>query len=73
MAILGIGVIKKRPMVIEGDTDHPSIAIRSMVYLTLTFDHRIIDGAIGGKFLSRVKWYLENFDFQVVNNGIRSQ
>jgi 2-oxoglutarate dehydrogenase E2 component (dihydrolipoamide succinyltransferase) len=71
-AILGIGVIKKRPMVIQEDTDHPSIAIRSMVYLTLTFDHRIIDGAIGGQFLSRVKWYLENFDFQVVKNGIRS-
>jgi 2-oxoglutarate dehydrogenase E2 component (dihydrolipoamide succinyltransferase) len=37
-----------------------------MAYVTLTFDHRIIDGAIGGQFLSRVKWYLEHFDFQLV-------
>jgi pyruvate/2-oxoglutarate dehydrogenase complex dihydrolipoamide acyltransferase (E2) component len=37
-----------------------------MVYLTLTFDYRIIDGATGGQFLSRVKWQLEHFDFQSV-------
>ena len=65
-AILGIGAIKKRPMVISDETGSDSIGIRSMAYLTLTFDHRIIDGAIGGQFLSRVKWHLEHFNFQLV-------
>ncbi|MGD1044755.1 MAG: dihydrolipoamide acetyltransferase family protein [Bacteroidota bacterium] len=65
-AILGIGAIKKRPIVLSDDDGKDSIEIRSMTYLTLTFDHRIIDGAIGGKFLSRVKWYLEHFDFHLV-------
>jgi|WetSurMetagenome_2_1015567.scaffolds.fasta_scaffold38711_2 pyruvate/2-oxoglutarate dehydrogenase complex dihydrolipoamide acyltransferase (E2) component len=65
-AILGIGSIKKRPQVVTDDSGKDSIAIRSMVYLTLTFDHRIIDGATGGQFLSRVKWHLEHFDFQLV-------
>jgi 2-oxoglutarate dehydrogenase E2 component (dihydrolipoamide succinyltransferase) len=65
-AILGIGAIKKRPIVVCGDEAQDSIEIRSMAYLTLTFDHRIIDGAIGGQFLSRMKWQLEHFDFQRV-------
>ena len=60
VGILGVGAIKKRPVVVEtewGDT----IAIRSMVYLSLSFDHRLIDGDIGGKFLQQVVHYLENF------------
>ena len=65
-AILGIGAIKKRPIVLSDDIGKDSIEIRSMTYVTLTFDHRIIDGSIGGQFLSRVKWYLEHFDFQLV-------
>ena len=65
-AIIGVGSIKKRPQVITDDSGKDSIGIRSMVYLTLTFDHRIIDGATGGQFLSRVKWQLEHFDFQSV-------
>jgi 2-oxoglutarate dehydrogenase complex dihydrolipoamide succinyltransferase (E2) component len=65
-AILGIGAVKKRPIVLNDDTGKDSIEIRSMVYLTLTFDHRIIDGANGGRFLSRLKWDLEHFDFQLV-------
>ena len=65
-AILGIGAVKKRPIVVSDNAGKDSIEIRSMVYLTLTFDHRIIDGAIGGQFLSRVKWLLEHFDFQIV-------
>jgi 2-oxoglutarate dehydrogenase E2 component (dihydrolipoamide succinyltransferase) len=65
-AILGIGAIKKRPIVLSDDVGKDSIEIRSMTYLTLTFDHRIIDGAIGGQFLSHVKRHLENFDFQLV-------
>jgi 2-oxoglutarate dehydrogenase E2 component (dihydrolipoamide succinyltransferase) len=57
VAILGVGAIKKRPVVIDD-----AIAIRSMVYISMSYDHRIIDGALGGKFLQRVVQYLENFD-----------
>ncbi len=57
VAILGIGAIKKRPVVIND-----AIAIRSMAYLTLSFDHRTIDGALGGSFLDSVVKELENFD-----------
>lgn len=56
IAILGIGAIKKQPVVIND-----AIAIRSVSYLTLSFDHRIIDGALGGMFLERVVKYLEEF------------
>jgi len=65
-AILGLGAIKKRPMVLSDDAGNDDVEIRSMIYLTLTFDHRIIDGAIGGQCLSRIKWNLEHFDFQLV-------
>jgi 2-oxoglutarate dehydrogenase dihydrolipoamide succinyltransferase (E2 component) len=61
VAILGTGVIEKRPVVIEaagGDV----IAIRHMMYLTMSYDHRIIDGAHGGAFISRIKQLLEDFD-----------
>ena len=56
VAILGVGAIKKRPVVIDD-----AIAIRSMVYISMSYDHRIIDGALGGMFLQRVVEYLENF------------
>jgi 2-oxoisovalerate dehydrogenase E2 component (dihydrolipoyl transacylase) len=55
-AIMGIGAIVKRPMVIDD-----AIAIRPMVYLSLSFDHRILDGAGGDRFLSAVKRYLETY------------
>ena len=57
VAILGVGVVKKQPVVIDD-----AIAIRSMVYLSLSFDHRLIDGALGGMFLQRIVEYLEKFD-----------
>ena len=57
VAILGIGAIIKRPVVIND-----AIAIRDMVYLSLSYDHRIIDGAYGGQFLERVVYYLESFE-----------
>lgn len=57
VAILCIGVIAKRPVVIND-----AIAIRSMAYLTLTFDHRLIDGAVADQFMSSVKTNLENWD-----------
>lgn len=57
VAILGVGAVKKYPVVIED-----AIAIRPMVYLSLSFDHRLIDGALGGMFLQRIVEYLEKFD-----------
>lgn len=63
VAILGVGAVKKRPVVITRNNED-FIAIRSIAFLTLTFDHRIIDGALGGRFLERVVYYLENFDFR---------
>lgn len=57
VAILGIGAVKKRPVIINDE-----IKIRSMVYISMSYDHRIIDGALGGKFLQRVVEYLENFN-----------
>lgn len=61
VAILGTGAIQKRPMVREYD-GQDLIVIRSMVYLSLAHDHRIIDGMLGGKFLSDVIRHLESFD-----------
>jgi 2-oxoglutarate dehydrogenase E2 component (dihydrolipoamide succinyltransferase) len=61
VAIMAVGAIKKRPMVIEtaqGDT----IGIRHMMYISLSYDHRIIDGALGSTFLNAVSKELENFD-----------
>lgn len=61
VAIMAVGAIKKRPMVLEtpqGD----SIAIRHMMYISLSYDHRIIDGALGSTFLNAVSRELENFD-----------
>lgn len=61
VAILAFGIIKKRAEVIETDKDD-EIAIRSMMYLSLSFDHRAVDGYLGGSFLRRVADYLEQFD-----------
>ncbi|MCC7430331.1 2-oxo acid dehydrogenase subunit E2 [bacterium] len=58
VGIVGVGAIQKRPVVLEGDV----IAIRSMMYLTLSYDHRMIDGSYGGQFLQRVCHYLKTFD-----------
>jgi 2-oxoglutarate dehydrogenase E2 component (dihydrolipoamide succinyltransferase) len=57
LAIMGVGAIKKRPVVIDD-----MIAIRSMVYISMSYDHRLIDGAMGGMFLQAVVKNLENFD-----------
>lgn len=61
VAILAIGAIKKRPMVVESPYGD-SIAIRHMMYLSLSYDHRIIDGSLGATFLTAVANELENFD-----------
>jgi 2-oxoglutarate dehydrogenase E2 component (dihydrolipoamide succinyltransferase) len=60
VAIIALGAIKKRPVVIEGP-DGDSIAIRHMMYLSLSYDHRIIDGSLGASFLTEVARTLENF------------
>lgn len=59
-AILGCGAVVKRPVVITAD-DQDSIAIRPICYLSLSFDHRLIDGAIADRFLSHVRQTLEQF------------
>ncbi len=61
VAILGVGAVKKRAVVIND-----AIAIRPMMYLSLTIDHRLIDGAMGSQFLERVREYLENYDPEMV-------
>jgi 2-oxoglutarate dehydrogenase E2 component (dihydrolipoamide succinyltransferase) len=61
VAILAAGAIKKRPMVVETDQGD-SIAIRHMMYLSMSYDHRIIDGALGATFLNAVARELEQFD-----------
>ncbi|MNX80975.1 Dihydrolipoyllysine-residue succinyltransferase component of 2-oxoglutarate dehydrogenase complex [compost metagenome] len=61
VAILAVGSIKKRPMVME--TEHGDvIAIRQMMYLSLSYDHRIVDGSLGASFLTAVANELEAFD-----------
>jgi len=61
VAILAVGTITKKPAVIE--TEHGDmIGIRHMMYLSLSYDHRVVDGALGGRFLKRVGDYLENWD-----------
>ena len=61
VAIMAVGAIKKRPMVIE-TAQGDCIAIRHMMYISLSYDHRIIDGALGATFLNAVSKELENFD-----------
>ncbi len=61
VAILATGAIKKRPVVIE-TAQGDSIAIRHMMYLSMSYDHRIVDGALGATFLTAVAKELENFD-----------
>ncbi len=61
VAIIGTGAIEKRPVVVEAD-GQDVIAIRHMMYLSMSYDHRIIDGAHGGAFLNRIKELLEDFD-----------
>lgn len=63
VAIMATGAIRKKPAVIEtpqGDT----IGIRHMMFLSMSYDHRVVDGALGGSFIKRVADYLEQFDFK---------
>ncbi|CAN1509544.1 AceF Pyruvate/2-oxoglutarate dehydrogenase complex, dihydrolipoamide acyltransferase (E2) component, and related enzymes [Microbacteriaceae bacterium] len=64
VAILGTGVVQKRPVVITSSDGQESIAIRSMVYLALSYDHRLVDGADASRYLVDVKARLEEANFQ---------
>jgi 2-oxoglutarate dehydrogenase E2 component (dihydrolipoamide succinyltransferase) len=57
LAILGVGAIKKRPVVVDD-----AIAIRSVMYISLSYDHRVIDGSLSARFLQRIRSILENYD-----------
>jgi len=61
VGILGVGSVTKEPVVVED-----AIAIRSTCYLALTFDHRLIDGALGDQFTQKVKSVLENWNEEVL-------
>ena len=65
VGILGVGAIKKQPVVIESPQGD-AIAIRSMMMLSLGFDHRLIDGAGGSKFIERIRHYLETMDLETI-------
>ncbi|MEJ6761686.1 MAG: 2-oxoglutarate dehydrogenase, E2 component, dihydrolipoamide succinyltransferase [Candidatus Planktophila sp.] len=64
VAILGLGAIVKRPMVVRGEDGGETIAIRSMVYLGLSYDHRVVDGADAARFLGTLKERLEGGAFE---------
>ncbi len=64
VAILGLGAVVKRPMVVKGEDGGESIAIRSMVYLALSYDHRVVDGADAARFLATLKERLEGGAFE---------
>jgi 2-oxoglutarate dehydrogenase E2 component (dihydrolipoamide succinyltransferase) len=64
VAILGLGAIVKRPMVVRGEDGGETIAIRSMVYLALSYDHRVVDGADAARFLVTLKERLEGGAFE---------
>jgi len=61
VAILGLGAIQKRPVVIDD-----AIAIRSMVYVTMSYDHRVVDGAVSHQFLAKLKAMLENWSENIL-------
>lgn len=63
-AIMGVGTIVKRPVVVKDELGNDSIAIRSMVYLSLSYDHRLVDGADASRFLMDVKRRLEEAAFE---------
>jgi pyruvate dehydrogenase E2 component (dihydrolipoamide acetyltransferase) len=64
-AIMGVGGITKSPVVVTDDAGNDSIAIRSVVHLTLGYDHRLIDGAVADQFMAQVKKTLENWSEEI--------
>ncbi len=66
VAILGTGVIEKRPVVVQDDLGNDAIGIRHMAYFALSYDHRVVDGAMAAFFLNKVQEVLESFPEDVV-------
>lgn len=65
VAILGIGAIKKKPVVVESSAGD-AIAIRSIAYISMSYDHRVVDGELGGRFMQRLVEYLENIPPDII-------
>ena len=66
VAIMGVGGIVKKPVVITDKDGNDSIAIRSMMHLSIGYDHRIIDGAVADQFMAEVRKYLENWNEEIL-------
>jgi pyruvate dehydrogenase E2 component (dihydrolipoamide acetyltransferase) len=66
LAILGVGGIKKKPVVITDKDGADSIAIRSMMHLSIGYDHRVIDGAVADQFMDEVKKFLQNWNEELL-------
>jgi pyruvate dehydrogenase E2 component (dihydrolipoamide acetyltransferase) len=66
VAIMGVGAITKKPVVLTDKEGNDTIAIRSMMHLSIGYDHRIIDGAVADQFMSVVKAYLENWNEPII-------
>ncbi len=62
VAILGVGGIKKKPVVLTDKEGNDTIAIRSMMHLSIGYDHRVIDGAVADQFMDEVKKFLQNWN-----------
>src|SRR5271157_4901840 len=66
VAILGVGGIEKKPVVVTDRDGNDSIAIRSMMHLSIGYDHRVIDGAVADQFMAEVKKFLENWNEELL-------
>ena len=70
--MLGTGAIVKRPRVVVDENGNESIGVRSMCYLPLTYDHRLIDGADAGRFLTTIKRRLEEAAFEADLGSVKT-
>ena len=66
VAILGVGGIEKKPVVVTDKDGNDSIAIRSMMHLSIGYDHRVIDGAVADQFMAEIKKFLENWNEELL-------
>jgi pyruvate dehydrogenase E2 component (dihydrolipoamide acetyltransferase) len=66
VAIMGVGGIEKKPVVVTDKDGSDSIAIRSMMHLSIGYDHRVIDGAVADQFMAEVKKFLENWNEELL-------
>jgi 2-oxoglutarate dehydrogenase E2 component (dihydrolipoamide succinyltransferase) len=66
VAIMGVGGITKKPVVVTDRDGNDSIAIRSMLHLSIGYDHRVIDGAVADQFMAEVKKFLENWNEELL-------